>query len=313
MNKLKQYSFIIVLMSVVITACGQKEFVTTETGLEYLKVREGNGEKPNDGEFLMMNVAYYDANNNKMFASADRGGALPLNYVDSVFINNGSLEESFKLCSNGDSLILKIPAKTIFAESFRRPLPDTIAAESIITVYIGVENIFDQDEFQAYRTEQAQKQREKAEAASKEQVSIDEKIIDDYLAENGINAESTEEGLKYVITQEGNGEIPANGNTVVVNYTGTLLDGTMFDSSIEEDAKAGGIYREGRDYNKPFEFALGQGRVIKGWDIGIALLSKGAKATLYIPSSLGYGARGTGSTIGPNAVLVFNVELIDFK
>jgi FKBP-type peptidyl-prolyl cis-trans isomerase FkpA len=313
MSRLKQYIIILGLSAIVFSACGQKDFVTTETGLEYAKVRTGSGERPNDGEFLMMHVAYYDANENKMFASADRGGALPLNYIDSVFTNNGSLEESFKLCEKGDSLILKIPAKTIFAESFKRPLPDSIQAESIITVYLGVENIFTQEEFQTYKAEQAQKAREKAEAASKEQVILDTKIIEDYLTENGIEALATEEGLRYVITQEGTGEKPANGNTVVVNYTGKLIDGTMFDSSVEEDAKAGGVYSEGRDYNKPFEFALGQGRVIKGWDIGIALLNKGAKATLYIPSSLGYGARGAGAKIGPNSILIFDVELVDYK
>lgn len=313
MNRLKQYIFILGLSAIVFSACGQKEFVTTDTGLEYAKVRTGSGEKPNDGDFLMMNVAYYDANENVMFSSADRGGALPLNYVDSVFKNNGSLEEAFKLCEKGDSLILKIPAKTIFAESFRRPVPDSIAAESIITVYLGVDNVFTQDEFQAYRAEQVNIQREKAEEDSKAQVAVDAKIIEDYLTENGIEAQSTEDGLYYVITQEGNGETPANGNTVSVNYTGTLLDGTMFDSSVEEDAKAGGVYREGRDYNTPLEFALGQGRVIKGWDIGIALLTKGAKATLFIPSSLGYGARGSGAVISPNAVLKFDVELVDIK
>ncbi len=297
MNKLKQYSFMVALIAVVMTACGQKEFVTTETGLEYFKVRTGSGEKPNDGDFLMMNVTYYDANDNVMFSSADRGGALPLNYVDSIFKNNGSLEEAFKMCAKGDSLILKIPAKTIFAESFRRPVPDSIAAESIITVNLGVENVLTQEEFQAYRTEQSQKARAKAEEDSKAQVAIDAKIIEDYLAENDIEAQLTDEGLSYVITQQGNGEMPAEGNNVVVNYKGMLLDGTEFDSN-----STGG-----------FSFPLGQGRVIKGWDIGIALLSKGGKATLYIPSSLGYGARGAGADIGPNAVLIFDVELVDFK
>jgi len=299
MNRLKQSIFILGLSAAVLTACGQKEneFVTTETGLEYAKVRTGSGEKPNDGEFLMMHVAYYDANNNVMFSSAERGGALPLNYIDSVFSNNGSLEEAFKLCEKGDSLILKIPAKTIFAESFRRAVPDTISGESLITVNLGVENIFTQEEFQAYRAEQSQKARAKAEEDSKAQIGIDANIIEEFLAENGIEAASTEEGLRYVITQEGNGEKPAVGNSVVVNYKGMLLDGTVFDSNSTGD----------------FSFPLGQGRVIKGWDIGIALLSKGAKATLYIPSALGYGARGTGRDIGPNAVLMFDVELVDFK
>jgi len=313
MNRLKKYHFIIGLMALVMAACGPEEFITTDTGLEYLKVKEGSGERPNDGDFLLLNVSYTDANDNVMFSSAERGGALPLNYVDSVFKNNGSLEEGFKLCNKGDSIIMRIPANVIFKESFNQPIPDTIAAESIITVYLGVQDILNQEQFQTYRMEQGQKARAKADEAAKEQIAKDAKIIEDYLIEKGVEAQSTPEGLYYVITQEGNGVVPENGNTVVVNYTGKLLDGTMFDSSVEEDAKAGEVYNEGRDYNKPFDFPLGQGRVIKGWDIGIALLSKGAKATLYIPSNLAYGARGSGAKIGSNAVLMFDVELVDIK
>lgn len=298
MNKLTKYGFIIGLMATVMTACGQKEFVTTESGLRYLKVEEGTGEKPNDGEFLMLNVAYNDANDNVMFSSAERGGgALPLSYVDSMFTNNGSLEEGFRLCEKGDSIILEVKAETIFKESFRRPLPDTIAAESIITVYLGVDNIFTKEEFDTYRAEQVKIQREKAEEASKGQIALDAKIIEDYLAENNIEAMSTEDGMFYVITQEGNGEKPEAGSSVVVNYSGKLLDGTEFDSNNDGT----------------FSFPLGQGRVIKGWDLGIALLTKGAKATLYIPSGLAYGARGAGAQIGPNTVLMFDVELVDIK
>ena len=149
--------------------------------------------------------------------------------------------------------------------------------------------------------------------AAEKQLADDIKTIDDYLKENGIEADTTAEGLRYVITEEGTGDKPEKGQTVVVNYTGKLLDGTMFDSSIEEDAKEGGVYREQRDYSKPFEFPIGQGRVIKGWDLGIALLNKGSKATLYIPSTLGYGPRGSGGVIKPNSILVFDVELVDIK
>ncbi len=312
MKMLKQYSFIIGLM-IAVTSCGQKEFVTSETGLEYSKIREGSGEKPNDGEFLLLNVSYSDANENVMFSSADRGGALPLNYVDSIFKNNGSLEEGFKLLGKGDSIILKISAEKIFKESFKQPLPDTIPGESIITVYMGVQDILNQEQFQDYRMEQSQKARAKAEEDSKNQVAADAKTIEDYLIENDIEAESTPEGLYYIITKKGNGEQPKNGNTVEVNYTGKLLDGTVFDTNLEEEAKAGGVYKAGRDYSLPFEFPLGQGRVIKGWDIGIGLLNKGAKATLYIPSGLAYGARGAGADIGPNTVLMFDVELVNFK
>ena len=94
------------------------------------------------------------------------------------------------------------------------------------------------------------------------------------------------------------GPKPDKGDNVKVHYTGKLLDGTKFDSSV--------------DRGKPFEFVLGQGRVIKGWDEGIAMMHKGGKATLIIPSHLGYGERGAGQgQIPPYATLIFEVELLD--
>ncbi len=106
----------------------------------------------------------------------------------------------------------------------------------------------------------------------------------------------TDSGLKYHITEHGDGELPKTGDRVVVNYTGKLEDGTKFDSSL--------------DRNEPFTFELGARQVIQGWDEGIALLHKGDKATFIIPPELGYGSRTTGS-IPPNSTLVFDVELVD--
>ncbi len=110
--------------------------------------------------------------------------------------------------------------------------------------------------------------------------------------------ENTESGLRMIIHKEGNGEKPSVGQTVTVHYTGLLETGEKFDSSHDRD--------------KPFSFPLGQGRVIKGWDEAIALMSKGEKRTLIIPSELGYGSRSKGK-IPSNSTLIFEVELIDFK
>ena len=111
------------------------------------------------------------------------------------------------------------------------------------------------------------------------------------------DATETSSGLKYIITENGEGSKPKIGQTVVVHYTGFLMDGTKFDSSL--------------DRNTPFEFPLGQRRVIMGWDEGIGLLNIGSKAKLFIPPHLGYGARGAGGVIPPNATLIFEVELIN--
>ena len=111
------------------------------------------------------------------------------------------------------------------------------------------------------------------------------------------DAITTPSGLKYVVVAEGTGETPAAGTMVKVHYTGKLLDGTQFDSSVERGT--------------PIDFPVGQGRVIKGWDEALLTMKKGEKRVLIIPASLGYGPSGRGP-IPPNATMVFDVELIDF-
>ena len=105
--------------------------------------------------------------------------------------------------------------------------------------------------------------------------------------------------LKIERLSPGAGPNPKAGQVVVVHYTGRLTDGTKFDSSV--------------DRNEPFEFALGKGQVIEGWDRGLAQMQKGEKARLTIPPEMGYGPQGYPGVIPPNATLVFDVELVDIR
>jgi FKBP-type peptidyl-prolyl cis-trans isomerase FkpA len=105
------------------------------------------------------------------------------------------------------------------------------------------------------------------------------------------------DGLQYTDEVVGTGAEATTGKTAVVNYTGWLMDGTKFDSSL--------------DRNQPFSFPLGAGQVIKGWDEGVAGMRVGGKRVLIVPPQLGYGARGAGGVIPPNATLKFEVQLLD--
>lgn len=110
-------------------------------------------------------------------------------------------------------------------------------------------------------------------------------------------AVTTESGLKYIDEQVGEGATPEPGQTVTVHYTGVLENGQKFDSS--------------RDRGRPFSFKIGVGQVIKGWDEGVGTMQVGGRRQLIIPPELGYGSRGAGGVIPPNATLVFDVELLE--
>ena len=114
---------------------------------------------------------------------------------------------------------------------------------------------------------------------------------------NGNLAFSSENELKITINQNGSGDSAETGMSVSVHYTGKLEDGTVFDSSIPR--------------GQPFTFTLGAGQVIKGWDLGVEGMKLGEKRSLVIPPHLGYGIRGAGATIPPNATLIFDIELLE--
>ncbi|MDX2246277.1 MAG: FKBP-type peptidyl-prolyl cis-trans isomerase [Bacteroidia bacterium] len=135
-------------------------------------------------------------------------------------------------------------------------------------------------------------------AVGKSQAEIDDEKIQAYLKANGItNVQSTETGLYYTIENPGTGEHPTVNSQVIMHYRGVTLNGDVFDSSY--------------DSGEPLDYPLSN--LILGWRQGVPLIGRGGKATLYIPSALAYGPNARSSLIGPNEVLIFDVELLDFK
>lgn len=275
--------------------CQSDEFQISEDGYEYKYITKGSGKVPVNGEVVVYNMKYMNEKDSVIFESTATQPAMV--QCDTMQWNNsGPLFKAFQMIKEGDSILIKIPTQKLFDESFRAAVPPSLDSAGAITFCIGASKVMTQEE--AEQEAMAMRERMEAEAleAGAEQMETDIEIIEAFLQENNISAQSTESGLRYVIDAEGTGDYPQPGQNVKVHYTGTLLDGTKFDSSY--------------DRNEPLSFPIGQRQVIAGWDEGIALLKTGGKGKLYIPSPLGYGPRAAGGAIPPNSVLVFEVELV---
>jgi FKBP-type peptidyl-prolyl cis-trans isomerase len=274
-----------------LTSCsGNKTFKKTKDGVEYLIVTDEKGPNAKIGDILQYNMIV-KIGDSVMFDSKKMSeGGKP---VEMALQDNPNATKSMdpteviKMLSAGDSAVIRVEldsmAKKIY--TFAKPTDKLEFQFKMISVK-------SKEDFE-------KEMKAKAEAQS----GNDEKALNEYFTKNGLSPQKTASGLYYIITKPGTGANPTVGQNVKVMYTGKLLDGTMFDSNIDPQFQ----------HTEPLPFALGKGNVIPGWDEGIALLNKGAKATLFVPSNLAYGAQSPSPKIPAFSVLIFDVELLDFN
>lgn len=291
-----------------IISCGNKAtgefpgYKKVEKGLfvKYLAENKG-GRVIKQGDIVTLSMSYKTSTDSVLFESSTTGQPVQLRADTGQY--EGDVIGAFIGMKEGDSASLMVDAESFFLNTARMPeLPDYIDSASYLTFTVGLQKVESLEELQA------------AQAAKDAERSVAETAdLQKYLADNGIEATPSESGLIYISKTKGTGKQATAGKTVKVNYEGRLLDGTYFDTSVEEVAKAQGIHNPQRPYN-PFEFTLGQGQVIQGWDEGIALMKEGEKATLIIPSKIAYGANPRpGGVIKPYSTLIFEVELIEVR
>ena len=300
MNKLKMWAIVALVAGV--AACNKnpyKGYEKTETGLLYKFHRQSSdAKKPSVGDFAHMEISYFTDQDSMLFSSEKFGSKFVIKVDEPAY--KGDIMEGIAMMASGDSASFLVSADSFYVHNVGGTLPGDITPGSKIRFEIRMERVQTLEELEKEKQENARMQSEK-----------EKQEIDAYLAENKITAQPLESGLIIVEKVKGNGKKPQNGQKVKVNYTGKLLDGKVFDTSIEADAKAAGVYNPQRPY-QAFEFTLGAGQVIRGWDEGIAQLSVGSKATLIIPSVIGYGPQDMG-IIPPYSTLVFEVELVGFN
>lgn len=239
-----------------------KTMKTTESGLQYTIVEAHKGEKPKAGDKVSVHYTGRLADGKVFDSSVDRGE--PIQFTLGVRQVIPGWDEGIALLSKGDKATFVIPPALAYGS---QGAGGVIPPNATLTFDVELVDFTPKVEVKPYDT-------------------------------THVKAATTASGLRYFMISSKGGPKAASGDKVKVHYTGRLMDGKVFDSSVER--------------GEPIEFNLGEGRVIPGWEEGIALLGKGDKATLVIPAELAYGAQGAGGVIPPNATLVFDVELVDF-
>jgi len=261
----------------------------TKSGIYFLESVAGKGMKIDTGVWVSVHFKVQLLDGKQLFSSYDRGD--PITFEYGKRFDTPGVEEAIGLMKKGGKATVIVPSKLAFGETGRGGVVPPFAT---MVYELEITNVLTKADHD--KTIAADKK--KADEKLMKNKGDETANLNKYLKEKGITAKPNPSGIYYIEKVKGSGQKAAAGKTVKVHYTGTLLNGKKFDSS--------------RDRNQPFEFTLGKGQVIKGWDEGVALMNVGGKATLIVPSNMGYGERDMGS-IPPYSTLVFDVELLDVK
>lgn len=282
----------------------------TPSGLKFTVHKSGDGTMVENGQIMIISFLFKD--NKDSVWTDSRKNPFPVMIPKDSAMGKDPVMEVVEMLGKGDSVSFTIPAKVLFAKAYQ-PLPPGVDSTTNFTFQIGVTDVVTEERAREMQNEYMAKQNEEALKAEKEQLAKDTLAIDLFLKEKAIVAQKTASGLRYIISKPGVGPNAKAGQTVKVNYVGTLLDGAFFDSSIESVAKANNAYNEQRAPYQPLELTLGTQSVIPGWEEALTLMNKGSKMTVYIPSTLAYGNRRRSEVIAENSILVFEMELVDIN
>lgn len=298
MKKTLKFLALTSLMAVLCVACGGKDipqplkkqhYKQAENGVFYKFTKENKDGRIGENGDVICGVISLRFNDSTLNTSESG----PISQVQPNSGQHLNILDNVNALHEGDVVTFAVMADTILAMTGNpQSLPPMFKQGNGDVLYydITIEKIMNQEEYAAYEQEEIAKRSESDAAALK-------KYIDENVVATGVENYVTENGIYVITTEKGNGPKVANGKKVSVHYTGKLLDGTTFDSSVG---------------HAPFALTIGNHEVIPGWEEGLTGLNQGTKATLIIPQEQAYGTRGAGP-IPPCSSLVFDVEIVEVK
>ncbi|MCW3122415.1 MAG: FKBP-type peptidyl-prolyl cis-trans isomerase [Flavipsychrobacter sp.] len=292
------------------TGCSSNGGMKQINGVSYKIIKDAPGKNAKMGDIVEYHIyVKVDTLPGKALVLADsrKQGQPSAGRVDSVK-QPGDFQAIFPMLSAGDSALVEVSCDTILKTippAQMGHLPTWLKKGNKVVISMAVISIKTMDEYKKDMQAKQEQMQAEMKAKAEAQKPIDDKILQDFFAKNNIKATKTASGLYYTIEKPGAGAQITKGQMASVMYTGKTLDGKAFDSNIDTAI--------GHHGTEPLKFIVGAGQMIPGMDEGVTFLKKGSKATLYLPSPLAYGAQGAGQNIGPNTILMFEVEVTDAK
>ncbi|PLK46217.1 MULTISPECIES: FKBP-type peptidyl-prolyl cis-trans isomerase [Emticicia] len=280
MTKFLKTSSGLVLAASLLFSCDQFKVTQDADGSKYQIHELGNGKKAKEGDIVTFDLIVKAPNDTVFTNTYKRGEPIMMRLQKGAF--KGSFENSLFHISEGDSATIFVSSDSLFIRA-QQPMPAGVAKGSDMQFLVKVKKVQTMEDF------------EKAQQAKK---NDEVKIMDEYAKKNFPNATKTQYGMYRVVVKEGTGATITAGKSVKVEYTGKLITGKVFDSSVGKD---------------PLELTVGQGMVIPGWEQALMMMKKGEKSIFFIPSNLAYGEQGAGGVIPPYSPLIFEMEIIDVK
>lgn len=264
------------------SSCKRDGFSITPSGLRYEIVEDKNGRKPVLGDMLRMHLLYKDKEGKVIYNSAIMGEAFILELTAPTFV--GGLEEGFAMLSEGDSAIFLVNADSVFDKTFKQKLPANIASSDLLRFEVRLKKVMSAEEYRKESTH------------TSEYNNVDElRQIELYMGDNEISVPPVKPGVYFIVFKEGTGEKPKSGDKVEIKYTGSFLNGEMFDAS----GKSG----------ENLKYTLGDGTHLIAWEEAISSMRPGGVARLILSSSNAYGTAGL-DPIPSNTPVFFDIELI---
>ncbi len=248
-------------------------------------IRNIKGQPLKVGDVLILSLKYTTMNDSVIFDSKEIPCFKMRLHHSSTDIP--TIDDALAGMHVGDSALFLVNAESFYVITKRGALPNNLRQDDMLKFYIKINEVLTKDDYQ-----------KQLDLKTHSSAEMEESLLKRYLLHGDIKVKPTADGLYYIETKKGTGGKPQPGDMVTVNYTGTFINGKPFDSSLER--------------GEPFTFKFGVGEIIPGWDEGIAMMRKGSKAQLIIPSNLAYGSEGKGPIL-PYSTLIFDIELLNIQ